>query len=225
MRSATHELLGCSSFPYATSPTSDIETRAKQFSHAFKNGRGYPKKSFTFANVVEAIVKHAAGCPALAERSVLVPIPRSGNSRPSFLEDACAWPVEDLAQALAGTGHKLERLLERRTPVARSSDSKQRIPVEEHVSSLSARAPANLRNARLVLIDDVLTRGTQAMAAMLTLRRAGYQGVIQGYFVFQTIAPDATQEQRGLALQHRITWQHGQRLARRVELGSWRRPG
>ena len=99
-----HEIQAFSSFPYASAPTDEYEERAKHFCFCFKNGRGCPEKHPTFDDVVRFIVGGLANCPAFGEPSVLVPIPRSGNSRESFDRDACAWPALALATALATGG-------------------------------------------------------------------------------------------------------------------------
>ena len=218
-----HEMAGFSSYPYATSPASKYEERAKRFNWAFKNGRGYDeRKSPTFPDVVRGIVRGVDVCPAFSKPSVLVPIPRSGSSRVSFQPDACAWPVLELAQALVAGGHRVELLLDRPVPIRRSSDGVDRVSVEEHATSVRTRIEPGLLAARIVLLDDLLVRGTQAIACMLALRRSGYTGVIESYFVHQSVAPHPTPDQRKPFLRHRLLWEEGQRLARRLEAGFWR---
>lgn len=188
-----------------------------------KNGRGGSPRRPTFADVVKFIVADVEGCPVFAAPSVLAPIPRSGSSRESFEPGACTWPTKELAGALAASsGHRARQLLERRTPVHRSSDGPGRVSVEEHLASLVAHVESELLGARLVLLDDLLVMGTQAVAGVVALRRAGYVGPIEAYFVHQAIAPNPKPSQRLPFLTHRITWQEGHWLARRTEVGRWR---
>lgn len=205
----------------------DVEERAQEFCFAFKNGRGDRHKHAkcrTFREVLSGIARNAASCPAFTERSVLIPIPRSGSSRRSFEPGACEWPNLELARVLARDGpHEVAQLLERETVVRLSSDkSLGRVPVAEHIASLRVRVEQRLLPERLVLLDDVLTKGTQAMASFLTLRRAGYTGPIVAFFVHQTVAPRPTKMQRQPFLVHSITWVEGQHFAQRSEISCWR---
>jgi hypothetical protein len=204
-------------------PVTDFEIRSRSFSFSFKNGRGNPPNHRTFADVVARIVREAAPCPAFQERSVLVPIPRSGSSRESFDRDAVIWPTEPLAHAIAkSSGHRVAHLIHRHRPVPRSSDGPQgRVSVMEHLASMRVSVEPALFEEPIVLLDDQLTKGTQSMACLRALRRAGYLGPIQAYFVHQTVAPRPNQEQRDPFLCHRITWVQGAPLAQRVEIGRW----
>lgn len=136
------------------------------------------------------------------------------------------WPVEALANALVGVGagdHAVELLLDRPVPIRRSSDGPERVSVDEHADSVRVQIADRMRDERVVLLDDLLVKGTQAMACMIALRRAGHTGPIEAYFVHQSIAPNPTDDQRQPFLEHRILWAEGQRLARRIEVGCWHR--
>lgn len=216
--------MGFSSYPYAKSPTCDYETRAKDFNWAYKNGRGGNSWAPTFADVIYNIVRDLPMCPAFTTPSVLVPIPRSGSSRDSFDQHACTWPNHALAEALTrgAGGHVMAELVERPKAIRRSSDGATRVPVKEHVASLRAQVVAHLLTSRIVLLDDLLVKGAQALACVIVLRRAGYIGPIEMYAVHQAIAPYPTNDQREPFLRHRITWNEDQPLPRRVETGAWR---
>ena len=113
-------------------------------------------------------------------------------------------------------------LLERKTRVRCSSDGPDRVTVREHIESIQVHDDSQHRSAPLVLIDDMLVKGTQTMASVIALRSAGYTGPIEAYFVHQTIAPNPVPLQRLLWLVHRIEWMEGDRLATRSEIGRWR---
>lgn len=217
------EIAGYSSFPYARAPETKLEQRAKPFNWSFKNGRGCPPKAPTFADVLRIIVADVARCPAFAAPRVLVPIPRSGSSRTSFDPDGYTWPCEQLAHAIAEAGgdHAPTLLLERGTRVRRSSDEPERVSVAEHVASLRVRVDPQHRSTPLVLLDDLLVKGTQTIACVLALRAAGYTGSIEAYFVHQAVAPHPTSEQRRRGQVHRIVWTDGERLARRSDVKRW----
>ncbi|MDC0667832.1 phosphoribosyltransferase [Nannocystis radixulma] len=207
-----------------SNPESEYERRSQKFNWSFKNGRDHPPKGWTFADVVNFIVEDVTHCPVFAEPCLLVPIPRSGSSRESFDPHAVAWPAEALARALASrTGHRFAQLLRRERPVGRSSDGLQgRVTVKDHLASMRVEVEAEHLEARIVLLDDMLTLGTQSMACLRALRLNGHLGPIEAYFVHQTVAPYPTPEQRARFLCHRITWADGERLAQRVETGRWR---
>lgn len=119
----------------------------------------------------------------------------------------------------------MAELLDRPTPVARSSDGPVRVSVVDHVASLRVHVDEELLTARLVLLDDLLVKGTQALACFLALRRAGYVGPIEAFFVHQAIAPNPTPEQQRPFLCHHITWREGDHLPDRIEVGFWRASG
>lgn len=216
-------MVGFSSYPYTNSPLSEFERRARRFSFSFKNGRGCRPLHPTFADVVRFIAAGVVHCPTFAQPSVLVPIPRSGSSRVPFGRNASTWPASDLADEIAQhqSRHQNVQLIKRRMPVQRSSDG-PRVSVREHVMSIAVHARRELLDARLVLIDDLLTKGTQAMACVVALRAAGYTGTIEAYFVHQTIAPKPSPLQRQSFLVHRIRWSEADLLASRDETGRWR---
>jgi hypothetical protein len=219
-----HELGAYSVYPYLKDPQEYVYVRAREFFYAFKNGRSYRPTNMSFEEVVKAIAHASRTCPAFARPAVLVPVPRSGSSRASFDRDACRHPCLALAQRLAQSMKKLEvhELIGRSTPVPRASDTPVRVSVDQHRQSLTIAWRPELAGARLVLIDDIVTKGTQLIASMLALRDAGYQGVIEAYCVSQTVAPGPTENQLLPYLVHRIRWREGNALASRDDLDQWR---
>lgn len=226
MRGNQHELGAFSVYPYLKDPQEYVYVRAREFFYAFKNGRSYRPTDLSFEGVVKAIVHASRTCPVFARPAVLVPVPRSGSSRASFDRDACKHPSLALAQRFAVTlkGLQVHELIGRATPVPRASDTPVRVSVEQHRQSLDIAWRPELASARLVLIDDIVTKGTQLIASMLALRDAGYQGVIEAYCVSQTVAPGPTPNQLLPYLVHRIRWREGSALASRDDLEQWR-PG
>ncbi len=116
----------------------------------------------------------------------------------------------------------MELLVERATPIRRSSDSRTRVPVREHASSLHVRVTPGLLPARIVLLDDMLVKGAQALACFIELRRAGYTGPIEAYAVHQAIAPNPTKNQREPFQCHHIAWSDARPLPHRTDIGVWR---
>jgi hypothetical protein len=219
-----HELVAYSVYPYLKDPQEYVYVRAREFFYAFKNGRSYRPTDLSFEGVVEAIARASRRCPAFSQPAVLVPVPRSGSSRASFDRDACKHPCLALAQRLAEIGKDLavHELIDRSTPVPRASDTPDRVSVDQHRQSLTITWRPELAGARLVLIDDIVTKGTQLMASMMALRQAGYQGVIEAFCVSQTVAPGPHENQLLPYLAHRIRWREGNALASRDDLQQWR---
>jgi hypothetical protein len=222
-----HELRAYSAYPYSKDAR-DVYRRARDFFYAFKNGRSYRPRDLSFDDVLVAIARAVERCPAFAEPAVLVPVPRSGSSRESFERDACKHPCLALARLLAErTPHlAVQELLARATAVPRASDTPERVSVDQHCQSLRSRplavAQPGPATDRLVLVDDIVTKGTQLMACYLALRRAGHLGPIEAVCVSQTVAPDPGEEQLRPYLEHRIRWREGHALASRDDLGQWR---
>jgi predicted amidophosphoribosyltransferase len=219
-----HDLSAYSVYPYLKDPKEYVYVRAREFFYAFKNGRSYRLTALSFEDVVKAIVHASRRCPAFARPAVLVPVPRSGSSRASFDRDACKHPSLALAQQFAQTMKSLavHELIGRGTPVPRASDTPDRVSVDQHRQSLTIAWRPELASARLVLIDDIVTKGTQLIASMLALRHAGYQGAIEAFCVSQTVAPDPSPTQLLPYLVHRIRWREGNALASRDDLQQWR---
>jgi len=229
-----HNLRGYSSYPYTGKPESLLERRARQFFFSFKNGRSYewrgpPRKHLSFEQVLSAVARSALRSPPLQVASglplLLIPVPRSGNSRESFGQGAHEWPNLALAQQLAQLRphFRVEQLLDRQSSVPCASDSKRRPTVGEHLDSLKVTLPQEFFDSRIVLIDDLITRGTQAIACMVALHEQGHRGPIEGYFVSQTIGPKAGPEDRKKHLIHELTWRPGANYPMRVEVGPWQR--
>lgn len=104
----------------------------------------------------------------------LIPVPTS-KAAPQVR------PGADIAHAL-----RAERVLEiltRTHDVSSSSrsSSASRTTFEEHVASLTLDVPGDQLPDRVVLVDDVLTSGTQLAACVHVLRKAGFRGEVYGF--------------------------------------------
>jgi transcriptional regulator with XRE-family HTH domain len=124
----------------------------------------------------------------LLRNRVLVPVPRSRASRDVPDRE---WPALRLAQEIAatGTGLSVQRLFARTKKIRQSSIKGSKRPsVREHMQTL-AFAEENLPPA-IVLIDDVVTRGTTMAACAKLLREAGWPGAVEALAVAYTKAPE-----------------------------------
>ncbi|HZI06405.1 MAG TPA: phosphoribosyltransferase, partial [Archangium sp.] len=124
------------------------------------------------------------------------------------------WPAYKLALALfqARLGAKVAPVLRRVKAVKKSNQSKadERTTVDEHIDSLKATVASLADVPRVLLIDDVLTRGSQMIGAMQVLRHAGYEGEIVGFTSAYTIFPE---NPRHLNVRAKVLWREGSRYA------------
>ncbi len=160
------------------------------------------------------VKEYARKCEYLEPDSdlVLVPVPRSSITPQDYKREH--WPAYKLALALfqARLGAKVSPVLRRVKSVKTSNQSKpdERTTVEEHTQSLKVTVTSLAEVSRVLLVDDVLTRGTQMMGALRALRRAGYKGEVVGFTAGYTIFPDAP---RQLNVRSKVMWREGLRYA------------
>jgi predicted amidophosphoribosyltransferase len=137
------------------------------------------------------VIRQAHHLPVLAEFfraiDVLIPIPASEPSRPNrdYLPDRLA--AAFVAEGLAGSAWKG---LRRVRAVAKSATAApgRRPTVLAHYHSLRVVPGADLPdNARLLLIDDVVTRGRTLLAAAMRLHEAFPQAHISAFALLRTL--------------------------------------
>jgi predicted amidophosphoribosyltransferase len=169
----THTIVTCHCATYYSSPNKDQvgEARSRndlvaavKYAKKWSGGDQYQ----WFAEVMQTAF------PAVVSDCLLVPVPTSAAT--STLHES-QWPALALAQAIASRDAtaKVHKGIMRHTAIRKSSQggSNQRPTVEEHRATLQI-AGAWPPVARIVLVDDVLTRGTQFIACASLLADAGY---------------------------------------------------
>jgi hypothetical protein len=137
------------------------------------------------------VIRQTHLMPILAEFfraiDVLVPVPASAPSRPSreYLPESLADAF--VAEGLAGSAW---RGLSRVSAVPKSSTSAPgwRPTVRAHYDSLSVLSRSDLpEHARLLLIDDVVTKGRTLLAAAARLREAFPDARITAFALLRTL--------------------------------------
>jgi hypothetical protein len=163
------EWLRCGAFlVYPPRPTSEPERKVRDLILAIKRDGTDPRTGRVYADVVVerlARLRPSQLDDVLVPDATLVPIPPRTLQRPHSV-----WPPRTIAVALVrhGFGRTLSPLLERRSPIRKSAGSANRPTVQEHYESMAVR-PSLLRPSRVLLIDDVVTRGATLMGAARVL--------------------------------------------------------
>jgi hypothetical protein len=139
----------------------------------------------TYARIVRGQVsRHEALAGLFAGGVILVPVPGSAP------QSTRVWAAERLATALYGVG--LGRCVwpgvRRRSPVRRSATAinTHRPTVQQHFESLSIAALAHPLG-RMVLIDDVITKGRTILAVAARLHEAFPNADIRAFALVRTM--------------------------------------
>lgn len=138
--------------------------------------------------VAEQISQYPLLQTCFGAQVTLVPVPRSSPRRAGFL-----WPAERICQALLaeGLGHDIQRCLERTRPIQRAAmaPAGQRPNPPDHHDSIQVHVPeTQLRPTRLVLIDDVITRGSTFVGLYPGLQAAYPNATIHCFALVRTIS-------------------------------------
>lgn len=117
--------------------------------------------------------------------AILVPVPRHAP-----LSKANAiWPADRLARALvaAGLGQSVRRLLARKIPLPKSAlqAPRERPSLEQHLESLEVAEL--VPDSPLILVDDVVTRGSTLLTAAMTLATVKPELEISAFAAMRTL--------------------------------------
>lgn len=138
---------------------------------------------------------------------VMVPVPRSAPSGPQ------SWPAWQLATALRslGLGGTVWAGLERRLPVRKSATASAggRPTVHEHYESLAVTGELPTAPDRIVLVDDVITRGRTLFAAAARMREASPSSDIRAFAMVRTLGFVSRLQQVIAPCEGVVWWAHG----------------
>jgi hypothetical protein len=169
-------------------------------------------QGLTAADYFAAIVAQHK-CPALGSDVTLVPIPTSKQGPP-----AATSAPRRLAESLvrAGLGGDVVLALERTETIPSSSRSPaaERVTVKRHHETIEMVRP--VPSGRVVLVDDVLTRGSTSIASIIEIEGGGCQPTIftAGFTVF----PESDRSDWQI---RRISWTEGSEQALNDPHGHW----
>ena len=126
--------------------------------------------------------------------STLIPVP---TSAPAKAPDTL-WPGLSIAEALLGQGlgRDVQKLLGRtvRVPKAHEQSAADRPRMDELVDSLEWRGDLGSNLERIILVDDVVTRGTTFLAAREMIHRAQPWLEVRGFAAIRTMSFEVVTE-------------------------------
>jgi hypothetical protein len=137
--------------------------------------------------VREQAIQHMALSHLFAKNSLLVPVPGSTHASRGV------WAAQCLALALygVGLGRSVWAGIERRFSVRKSATalSTQRPTVRQHYESFAVIRQSTLAEppTRLVLVDDVITKGRTILAAAIRLHEAFPNADIRAFALVRTM--------------------------------------
>lgn len=119
------------------------------------------------------------------EDSILVPLPRSG-----LLQKNALWPAKRIAEELVkcGLGQRVEPIVQRETAMRKSATSEGRPSPAEHLKSFSRVLP--VQPPKIVLVDDIITRGSTALAAAWAILEAMPEAEVKSFAIARTIGDE-----------------------------------
>ena len=179
---------------YATKKSTPTCRQLCDFIIDMKKDRRHASGRLLADFVAENVSANLSRLPAglIPAEAVLVPTPGSGLSKPDTV-----WAARTLCQRLVehGVGHRTEELVRRIKAVPKSAGNQNRPNVSVHVDSFQVVATPQLADTytHLVLVDDVVTRGTTLTSAAFRLRAAFPHVTISSFAVARV---DSTGEAR-----------------------------
>lgn len=165
--------LRCGSlFVYATKGQTALSRSVREFVINVKQDRIESNTGRFYADLASerlAREQPPALMPFFGPEVALVPVPTSALTRPNTVW--CALTLCKFLQA-AGLAAEVVPMLHRAVAVRKSAGSSERPSADQHRRSFAIEPPLGFGRSRIVLVDDVVTRGCTILGAALRLREA-----------------------------------------------------
>jgi|SRR3989344_2877201 len=175
---------------YVPQPTNDEQRKAKDFTVFLKGDKVItsPSPQSITTHVAKFIAKNIASLPFgnyFGSDVALVPVPSSSLRNPGSL-----WVPYNLAKALEAENlGQLIECVKRKIAIAKAATAKseERPTPKQHYESLEI-IPTNATMKKIVLIDDVITRGATAIGVASRLKEVYPDADIKHFAVVRTIS-------------------------------------
>lgn len=188
--SSPSSLVFASFLNYSPRGRSEVSQSSKTFALRLKANRVVVPASRTTAAeyLVSRIAPDQPGSPLtefFRPTDAMVPVPTSAVSKPGTV-----WPALEIAKALvaAGFGCEVVQMLGRSQPMRKSAYAPvgDRPTIDEHLESLSVHGSVAVGD-RLVLVDDLVTKGTTLLACAMALRKIAPTREVVAFAAMRTL--------------------------------------
>ncbi|MBI1374554.1 MAG: hypothetical protein GC159_17695 [Phycisphaera sp.] len=179
---------------YKPRDNSKLGNQCQGIVNAIKNDQALAEgtlASEAIAQVLSQVVKDQTNLQQVFDgKAALIPIPRSARRSKDAL-----WPSLRIANALCkhGLGSEVLIAVERHKNIRSAHTSGRNRPtVDEHLETLRSCLPLNAKPRRIILVDDVITKGATAWACRGVLQDEVPAADIITFAAVSTEHPDAT---------------------------------
>ncbi len=175
---------------YSPRGSTDEEARSRTFMATLKSDGCLEKEKIPMTEYIAQGIKNNLEKLPFAHffkvNPILIPTPSSSHTKPNTL-----WVPQRLAIALVnnGLGKKVSSCLERTKPLRKShtSSSKDRPKAQEHYDTMAVQKELSEPD-EILLIDDLITRGSTFVGAAIRLRDAFPNANIRAFAGIKTIS-------------------------------------
>lgn len=192
---SSSELPFASLLVYSTRGVSEASLRSRRVAIALKKNATAPTSAHGFIALTQYFALRLAEelprspFPRWFDDAVLVPVPKSAP-----LKRGTLWTPMELATRMValGMGRQVVPLLERHVAVPKSAFCAvgERPGPRQHCDSLRVTMPPSLGASRVVLVDDVITRGATMMGAAMRLRATLSSVEVTGFAALRAMSFD-----------------------------------
>jgi hypothetical protein len=205
---------------YAPRGTSETSRQSREVVHAIKTDSNWKVQGQT-VNVIAHAARRAAEtmtganilAPCLGPNALLIPMPRSSLQKAGAL-----WPSLVICKALMaeGLGADIDPCLRRTVPVSKAATAEpgERPDPIDHDNSVVVKRASLFAPERIVIVDDVITRGSSFLGVFPKIVEA-FPGIPVNCFALVRTISEGDIDAILAPVCGAITSENGKRLRRR----------